>query len=255
MLKLRRQLGIEGYGIYFMVIESLREQENYTLPLDSYDDLAYDFATSMQKVKAVVEGFGLFNADANCFYSPRLMRSMESYNSMKTKRIEAGRVGGLASVKQRLSKRQRLLNDCSSIKGKEMKGKEIKENKNKNMCLFDELWNAYPNRIGKKQAERHFLATINESNGDDIKKALNNYKEHLKRNVWKKPQNGATWFNNWQDWVDFKEPTVPVCEICDGKGYIVQRGTHQTSQVKCPACKGNKVGYEEEEGASGRMLC
>lgn len=118
ILRLRRQLGPEGYALYFMIIEILREQIDNKLPLASIPDLAYDFDASEEKVKAVVLGYELFVIDNETFFSARLLRSMEEYNQKKTKYVEAGRKGGQASVKQRLSNAQPL---------KERKAKEIKE--------------------------------------------------------------------------------------------------------------------------------
>jgi len=71
--------------------------------------------------------------------------------------------------------------------------------------LFEDLWQQYPNRDGKKAAIKHFNASVkNEQDIQDIKKALKNYKEHLECVTWKQPKNGSTWFNGWRDWI---EPT------------------------------------------------
>lgn len=75
--------------------------------------------------------------------------------------------------------------------------------------MFDCLWLRYPLRDGRKDAKRHFSATVNTTEDwDAINKALRNYKNHLFFNKWKKPKNGSTWFNNWEDWIDWKEEGV-----------------------------------------------
>ena len=38
--RLRKELGIEGYGIYFMVLEVLRDQEGFKYPLEDLDLLS-----------------------------------------------------------------------------------------------------------------------------------------------------------------------------------------------------------------------
>lgn len=126
MLKVRRNLGIEGYGIFFCLVEMLRDQKDFCLPLDSLVDIAYSLDTTEEKIHAVVHDYNLFEIGENSFYSSRLIESMEAYKSLSQKRIDAGRKGGKASVKQRLSKDEAKVNDCSSIKGKEKKGKEKK---------------------------------------------------------------------------------------------------------------------------------
>ncbi len=85
---------------------------------------------------------------------------------------------------------------------------KIREEKIREYCPnFDFVWNKYPSRVGKKQAEKHFKASVKTEN--DYKScldALEKYKAHLAVNTWKIPQNGATWFNNWQDWINWQEP-------------------------------------------------
>ena len=72
---------------------------------------------------------------------------------------------------------------------------------------FEEIWLKYPSKIKRKESERHFITTVKtEKDFDDINQALDNYKNHLAANDWKKPQNGSTWFNNWRDWIDWIEP-------------------------------------------------
>jgi len=67
---------------------------------------------------------------------------------------------------------------------------------------FNEIWEKYPNKDGKKAAFRHFKASVNsDKNWKDINQALSNYLAHLETEKWKKPKNGSTWFNNWQDWI------------------------------------------------------
>ncbi|HDY89482.1 MAG TPA: DUF4373 domain-containing protein [bacterium] len=104
MLKVRRNLGIEGYGIYFCLVEMLRDQKDFCLPLESLVDIAYSLDTTEEKIHAVVHDFNLFKIGENYFYSARLTESMEKYKSLSHKRIDAGRKGGKASAKQRSSK-------------------------------------------------------------------------------------------------------------------------------------------------------
>lgn len=89
-------------------------------------------------------------------------------------------------------------------------------NDNKKNISFEKLWKLYPNKDGKKEALRHFTATVkNDQDQQDIEKALNNYLSHLKAETWKKPKNGSTWFNNWRDWVEWKAYVDPETTIID----------------------------------------
>ncbi len=72
---------------------------------------------------------------------------------------------------------------------------------------FNEIWEAYPNKDGRKAAERHFHASVKTPKDfEDIKCALKNYlsSDKVQRGFVK---NGSTWFNNWRDWVNYKPPT------------------------------------------------
>jgi hypothetical protein len=53
-MKLIDQLGLEGYGIYWVLIETLRDQPEYRYPLDMIPILARRYNTSGEKMKAVV---------------------------------------------------------------------------------------------------------------------------------------------------------------------------------------------------------
>lgn len=127
IIRLRRALGMEGYGIYFALIEILREQESYQLSLESLTDIAFDLHTSDEKVKSVVLYYDLFTIQDDLFFSARLLRSMDEYNNRKQKYIDAGKKGGEASVKHRLSNAQAL---------KESKVKESKVNTNQEVQLL-----------------------------------------------------------------------------------------------------------------------
>ena len=74
---------------------------------------------------------------------------------------------------------------------------------------FDSLWKDYPNQLRKKESFRNFKKTVkNETDLANIKAALKTYKKHLSINTWKQPMNGSTWFNNWEDWINYKEPVT-----------------------------------------------
>ena len=86
---------------------------------------------------------------------------------------------------------------------------------------FDAIWNKYPKKLGKKAAIRHYKNSVkSEKDLQNIQKALNKY---LKSKNVKEGyiQNGSTWFNNWEDWVDYedgiKSDYSEVRKLLDGK--------------------------------------
>lgn len=68
---------------------------------------------------------------------------------------------------------------------------------------FELIWKRYPNKDGRKAAKRYFKASIEtQADWENIQKALTNYlRSEPVRNGFIK--NGSTWFNNWQDWIDY----------------------------------------------------
>lgn len=93
VIKLRRQLGMEGYGIYWAFIEILRETTGYKLPVAAIDDIAYDINVSKEKAEAVVMNYGLFIIEEQLFFSERLIRNMEIYQNKQNILSEAGKRG------------------------------------------------------------------------------------------------------------------------------------------------------------------
>lgn len=98
MLNLRMRLGAAGYGVYFMLLERMRESDDYTSVKD-YNALAFDLRVDASVIKQVVEDFGLFAFadDGECFYSESFlsrMRKMEKkYDDISKLRSEAGKKG------------------------------------------------------------------------------------------------------------------------------------------------------------------
>lgn len=93
--RVRKELGIEGYGIYFMVLEVLREQKGFKYPIDDIDLLADEFQTSEQKVRTVVCNYGLFETDEVNFFSIKFNKYLEPYITNKYKKTISGIRGNL----------------------------------------------------------------------------------------------------------------------------------------------------------------
>jgi len=89
-------------------------------------------------------------------------------------------------------------------KEKDKEKSEIGFNKKEQQEKFVSIWPLYPRREGKKEAFRHFCATVtNEAGYLILCSALDNYKAHLKKNHTEAKfiKMGSTWFNQWDDWV------------------------------------------------------
>ena len=134
--RLRKELGVEGYGIYFMLLETLREQQDLMYPLEDLDLLAEEFGVSEAKIQVTVSKYDLFEIDeSQKFFSPKMLVYLEPYFRMKEQRREAG----IRSAEKR------KLNDRSTTveqrKEKESKVNEIKEKESK--VSFSEMLSPY----------------------------------------------------------------------------------------------------------------
>jgi len=94
ILAIRMKFGAEGYGIYFMLLERLREDSKY-MSIRDYNMIAFDFRTSVDKIKSIVEDFGLFifTEDGKYFYSENFNERMSVKDEKTEKRSIAGRKG------------------------------------------------------------------------------------------------------------------------------------------------------------------
>jgi len=109
--------------------------------------------------------------------------------------------------------------------------KEEDKDKEKIKIAFISLWNKYPNKVGKKEALRHYETSVKtEEDIALINKALENYlkSERVAKGF---IQNASTWFNDWRTWLEYKEE---ICLKCKGSG-IWTSTTGYENICSCPA--------------------
>lgn len=200
LIAVRSNYGIRGYGIYFGIIEILREAKGYQIS-SKYNLLAYDLREDEKDIKNIIENYDLFIIEGGLFWSESLLQRMGKLSEVRENRRLAGREGGLAKARNLLQQ-----NPSKNLPLKESKVKQsIYVHDAASQLHFEYLWMVYPKRVGKKEALRHFNASVKtEKDLSDIKLGLNNY---MQSDTVKKGfiQNGSTWFNNWRDWVEAPE--------------------------------------------------
>ena len=146
LMKVRMKLGAEGYGIFFMLIERLREEEGYKSTID-YDTLAFDLRVESEKVKQIVEDYDLFKftEDGKYFYSDSFNERMEMMDVRAQQRKSKAKKAAEARwnkqsedtsnaqtlPKQCSSNAQALLNHANKIKLNKIKLNKTKINKSK----------------------------------------------------------------------------------------------------------------------------
>ena len=127
LIKLQREMGLEGIGIFWCIVEMLYEHGG-ELQTD-YDSIAYELRTDSERIANVVRGYNLFIIEGEIFYSQTVkMRLAE--------RIEKSEKAKLSAQKRWETKEKNanaLPTQSERNAKKERKGKEIKENIKENI--------------------------------------------------------------------------------------------------------------------------
>jgi hypothetical protein len=166
ILFLRHQLGMEGYGIYWYLIEQLANAGG-KLPLELIPVLAMQMHCTDVKVNGVLMNFDLFTIESGEFWSHRLQDHLE----LRLKLSESGKTG----ASNRWANREAI----GGGNAKERKGKEIKENIN----FIDEVQN-FKSNLGDEYDNFVMYWTEPDKNGKfryqsekffDIKRRVNTW--------------------------------------------------------------------------------
>jgi len=161
------QLGLEAYGIYWILVEYLRSQRGYRAPILLLDALSRRYGSSREKFEAVVTRFELFVIENEEFYSCSLSRRMlpldakrqrmqqlalQRWNPEAMQAQSAGNAHAYNNAMQSRVEKSRV------NKSKEEKSKVKKSKKpNSDLLLFShsdfipiwQTWTDYKAQIGK----------------------------------------------------------------------------------------------------------
>ncbi|MFX4284862.1 Lin1244/Lin1753 domain-containing protein [Aliarcobacter butzleri] len=122
------ELGLEGYGIFWILVETLREQDSFKYPIRLLPSLSRKYNTTLTKMEVVIRNYNLFQIDQeNFFFSESLNRRMALMDKAREQRKLAGIASGKARKKNKI---ERPLNECSTD-DEQIKEKKVKENKQK----------------------------------------------------------------------------------------------------------------------------
>lgn len=206
--RLRKDLGLEGYGAYFMILEVLREQPLFKYPLEDLDLLSDEIGLSEAKLKTIISKYSLFIIDdENFFLSLKFIEFLTPYIEAKKKRSIDGIKGNLIKynylTKDQLNKmtgaeiieynnnkdHQLSIEYTSDVggdvggdtgggrkesKGKEKKEKETKENEIKIGYTFENFFSDYDKNI-KEEASREIFYSLDYETRELIKEHLPTY--------------------------------------------------------------------------------
>ena len=85
ILKLRKKLGAEGVGLFWMICEKLAESSEARLKLSDVDLIAYELQADSERIADVVLNYELFKNDKTYFWSNRLLSDIEARNEKSAK--------------------------------------------------------------------------------------------------------------------------------------------------------------------------
>lgn len=191
----RKELGIEGYGIFFMLLEVLREESDFKYPLKDIDLLADDFNTSEQKVRTIIANYELFEVDEEQrFFSSKFIEFLQPYITMKEQRRLAGIASGLARKNKHIEIKeleqpmngcstdvQRMLNENEQSKVNKVKETKKTNETNKNVLVPSHLLEIWPDYLSMRikikkpateRAQKNIISDLEKLAPDDFQKQI-----------------------------------------------------------------------------------
>ncbi|MEM5570037.1 DUF4373 domain-containing protein [Aliarcobacter butzleri] len=166
VMLLIEELGLEGYGIFWVLIETLREQQNYKYPLKLLSVLARKYNTTLAKLEVVVRNYHLFIIEDDCFfYSSSLNRRMQKMEEVREQRVLSAKIGAQKRKQKQLEQLKQLqINLSNNDSSEQMLGecstnaKQIKEKKNKEKEIKSSIFSSDENEAEKfEQLNEHLL--------------------------------------------------------------------------------------------------
>ena len=184
ILMLRAEHGWEGYGLFWALVEMMFESKETCLHHSKIKGIAVSYNIDITLLQSVINtaiSEGLFVSDGETFWSESLRRRKAAFHELKEKRSKAGKKG----MESRWGKPKNTEPDNSVItknnKGKESKGKEMKEN-NIYKGIFDywiSLGIIKHQKINNKMRQK-IKARLNEGYSPEyIKQTIKNYADIL----------------------------------------------------------------------------
>lgn len=204
------QLGMEGYGIYWMLVETLRDQPDYTYPVANIPALARRYNTSAEKVRTVVYNYELFTVkDDRIFFSESLNRRMQAFNEKRAKRSEAGRLG-MARRWGDNNAITPLLQKNSAVITSKVKESKIKKLSNDSKESADKPRNGTAKRtafvVPEIETVKDFFLTIHGTETD-----AECFYDHFTANGWRAGKNPMRdWKAAARNWIRRKHEFTPA---------------------------------------------
>lgn len=107
--RMLKKYGRDGYSIFFMLLEDMREAEDYKLLFENIDVYAYDYLQIQEEwlrnfIDDCIKIFKLFESDEKYFYSSSFLRRMGFMEEKKKKKSVAGKLGAKKKHEKQVKK-------------------------------------------------------------------------------------------------------------------------------------------------------
>lgn len=206
---MRCDYGLEGYGLFWAIIEMLRNEESYKLPLSKNTYRKIKIATGatidiekylndcINEYKEVEDGNGLFNTDGKYFWSESLLKRMIKMEEVSAKRKKAGQRGAQGRWKKTeesndknekiITKNSKRIANAITYNGKCYKnnGKTIAKNgkiksKSKIKIKIKDIKSIYPsNHIHIVEQNKTLNNMMDETDKMRFKRLITNCEMHI----------------------------------------------------------------------------
>lgn len=166
ILELRFEFGWEGYGLYWALIECLREATDYKYCLKKLNGLALHLSTTKDTLEKIINNFSLFENDGECFWSESLYRRMETKKELSEirrnsiqKRWDNSKSNTNELQNEYKSNTNELQSDTikekeSKVNESESKIKPKKTKEEKTNTNFEIFFKEYPRKDGRVLAQK-----------------------------------------------------------------------------------------------------
>jgi hypothetical protein len=140
IIELRLKHGWEGYGLFWALVELLRDQDQFKMRTH-YDGIAYALHTNSDVIKSIINDFDLFIIDQEgFFYSESLMDRMSKMQEISDKASNSAKARWEKQKKDANAMRTHSDGNADAMQIKEKKTKEIKVDIDSHNDVLRKLW-------------------------------------------------------------------------------------------------------------------
>ena len=204
--KLIRKHGMQGYGIFWAIVEELYNNAN-ALHLD-YDGIAFDLRTESEIIKSVLHDFDLFVFNGDNFGSLSVQNRINNRQDKSQKaRDSAYSRWNKNKIDANAVQTQSDSNAIKERKGKEIKGKESKESKPSideflSFCKDDMIKNGMIFSLYEYSLKSKFLSWVENDWKDGNNKPIKSWKSKIRNTIPFLKPISLTTSNSYQDKVN-----------------------------------------------------